>query len=61
MDQNKIQRFNELKNRASKNFDKYLNALLNGTDVYMLPKGRLSDREWRELNDLLSEKKRKVC
>lgn len=56
MDQNKIQRFNELKNRASKSFDKYLNALLNGTDVYMLPKGRLSDREWRELNDLLSEK-----
>ena len=56
MDQNKIQRFNELKNRASKNFDKYLNALLNGTDVYMLPKERLSDREWRELNGLLSEK-----
>ena len=56
MDQNKILRFNELKNRASKSFDKYLNALLAGTDVYMLPKERLSDREWRELNDLLSEK-----
>ena len=33
MDQNKIQRFNELKNRASKSFDEYLDALLTGTDA----------------------------
>ena len=56
MDQNKTQRFNELKNRASKSFDEYLNALLNGTDVYMLPKERLSDREWHELNELVKWK-----
>ncbi len=56
MDQNKILRFNELKNRASKSFDEYLDALLTGTDVYMLPKERLSDREWHELNELVKWK-----
>ena len=42
-----------LKNRASRNFDKYLRAFLDQGEVYMLPQERLTDDMWRELNKSL--------
>ena len=47
-------RFAFLKSRASRNFDRYMKAFLDGTDIYMLPKSRLTDTEWKELNSMLS-------
>lgn len=39
-----------LKNKASKNFEEYLNNFLSGTANRLLPKNRLSDAEWAQLN-----------
>lgn len=44
----------ELFNRASKNFDKYLQAFLDRGEVYMLPRERMTDEMWRELNKSLA-------
>ncbi|MBQ2017548.1 MAG: hypothetical protein II208_03430 [Alphaproteobacteria bacterium] len=44
----------ELFNRASKNFDKYLHAFLDRGEVYMLPRERMTDEMWRELNKSLA-------
>ena len=44
----------ELFNRASKNFNKYLRAFLNHGEVYMLPRERMTDEMWRVLNKSLA-------
>lgn len=54
------ERFDLLKSKASKSFDKYMKALLDGTDTYMLPKERMSDKEWEELNSMLIKHKVKL-
>ena len=48
------ERLKVLKSRGSKNLDKDMNALRDSNDVYMLPKERLSDQEWQELNSMLA-------
>lgn len=54
------ERFVSLKSKASKSFDKYMKALLEGTDTYMLPQERMSDAEWEELNSMLIKYKVKL-
>ena len=41
---------NNLRNRASKNFEKYLNEFLNTGETVGLPAARLNDTEWKQLN-----------
>ena len=40
----------ELRNRASSNFEKYLNMILQTGEVRGLPEARLRPEEWLELN-----------
>ena len=42
-----------LKNRASKNFDKYLNEFLTTGETHGLPNERLTESEWKKLNEEL--------
>ncbi|MBQ8255762.1 MAG: hypothetical protein IJY99_02230 [Alphaproteobacteria bacterium] len=42
----------ELSTRASKNFDKYLKAFQNNGERNLLPIGRLSESEWKQLSVL---------
>lgn len=43
----------QLRSRASRNFDKYLRAFLERDEAYMLPRERMTDEMWRELNKSL--------
>ena len=43
----------ELKNRASKRFNQYLQDFKANGTVMALPRERLSDAEWQELNKII--------
>lgn len=53
---NKGKRLEELKSKASKNFEIYMNAALEGRTDYPLPASRMTKQEWQELNKLLEDK-----
>lgn len=44
-----------LKNRASKNFDKYRDSFINGGEEYLIPASRLNKSEWESLNNDLAK------
>ena len=51
---------NDLRSRASRNFKKYLDAFLLTGEAAGLPHERLSESEWKQLNEELKQEKEDI-